>query len=76
MEQDQIKAHAAAAAAHASAPPLAPFAPPAAQDDEEEGISIGEIFANIMEYPMVPPGAANEDAIGDYAQTAAEEESA
>ncbi|MFA6505913.1 MAG: biosynthetic-type acetolactate synthase large subunit [Treponemataceae bacterium] len=33
-----------------------------------------DAHANV--YPMVPPGAANEEAIGDYAQAAAEEESA
>lgn len=46
MEQDQLKT---TAAAPVSAPPLVQFVPPTAQDDEE-GISIGEIFANIMEY--------------------------
>jgi acetolactate synthase-1/2/3 large subunit len=33
-----------------------------------------EAQANV--YPMVPPGAANEDSIGDYEQPGAEEESA
>jgi len=43
MEQDPLKAH-------ASASPLPPFVPTPSPDDDEDGISIGEIFANIMEY--------------------------
>lgn len=49
MEQDLIKP---TAAAPAYAPPQAQPAPPPApaQDDEDEGISVGEIFASVMEY--------------------------
>lgn len=47
MEQDQLKT---TAAAPAYAPAHAQFVPPTAQDAEEEGISIGEIIANTMEY--------------------------
>lgn len=43
MEQDQLKVPAPASQ-------ILPFVPPSTPDDEEEGISIGEIIANIMEY--------------------------